>query len=435
MPIQTRIKVLSMLMCLSNIATLVFIDFGKDILPQAVFYAPFIIGTFAVIYYFYKGRNWARILIIIGAILNLLFLLGTVVMYAGFIRKIIAILDGAFSVYLLLFLNKETTKAFFKNINNILPQRRSKFSVGIKIAIIIGFIVALITGGGAALFSKAKSSVKSMDIYLEDMSNSSGKFLTNDGSNSQPSFSRDGEKIIFVHTKDLFSKNRSSELNVLSLQNEVVITVLNDGSNNYSPSWSLGSSSIIYASTHNNQTDIWQLNLIDNSKKMISQDGAYKGNPVLSPDDKWILFTQKAIKGGIDDLYLLPLAGGEKIRLTNTANFLEEPKNPAWSPDSSEVIYTNLVTLVILDLNGQVVGRINLAGLNNIMGVFCDPKNSDNIFFKARPAQEVSFNVYLYCVSKKTGIWKMIRKASFFETGYNISPNGDKLVYAKPNKK
>ena len=90
---------------------------------------------------------------------------------------------------------------------------------------------------------------------------------------------------------------------------------------------------------------------------------------------------QKPTKDGIDEIYLLSSAGGEEVRLTNTTNFLEEPKNPTWSPDSNEIIYSSLVTLIITDLQGQVVGRINLAGLNNIMGVFCDPKNSDTIYF------------------------------------------------------
>ena len=277
--------------------------------------------------------------------------------------------------------------------------------------------------------------MKDMNICLEDFNTGSTKFLTKDGANSQPSFSPDGEKIAFVHAKDLLGKKSSSELKIISLKDEAITIVLEDDNYNYNPSWSPDSNSIIYASRHDSQTDIWQLNLTDKSKKKISQDNTYKSNPVLSPDGKWILFTQKATKDSIDELYLLPLGGGETIRLTNTANFLEKPKNPTWLPDSSGVIYSSLVTLVVIDLQGQIVGQINLAGLNNVMGVFCDPKNSNAIFFKARPAQEASLNVYLYRVSRKTGAWEIVRKSSFFEAGYNVSPGGNKLVYAKPNKK
>lgn len=434
MNIQFRIKMLSLFMCLFNMAGFLFIDFTKEIMAQMFFYVPIIVITFLVIYFFYRGKDWARILIIIGSIFNLVFLLGAIVMYAGFFRRTVTVLDGVFSIYLLLFLNKETTKSFFKNTGDT-SSPKLKRSSGIKIGLIVIAVISLVIVGGVALiFSKAKSSFKNMDICLEDLNTGSVKFLTKDGYNLQPSFSTDGEQVVFVHRKDLLSKKSSSELKILSLKDEIITTVLEDGNNNYSPSWNPDSSSIIYASTQDNQTDIWQLNLVDNSKKKISQDGAYKSRPLLSPDGKRILFMQKATKGGIDDLYLLSLAGREKIRLTNTTNFLEEPKNPTWSPDSNEIIYTSLVTLIIIDLHGQVVDRINLAGLNNIMDVFCDPKNSDTIFFKARPAQEASFNVYLYRVSRKTGIWEMVRKASFFEMDYSVSPNGDKLIYAKPNK-
>lgn len=434
MDMQPRIKTLSLLMCLFNMASFLFIDYTKEIMPQMFFYVPIILITFLIIYFFYKGRNWARILIIIGSIFNLVFLLGAIVMYAGFFRRTLTVLDGAFSVYLLLFLNKETTKAFFKNVVDV-SSPKPKRHTGIKIGLIVIAVIALIIAGGVALFSKAKSSMKDMDICIEDLNSGSVKFLTKDGSNTQPSFSKDGEKVVFVHTKDLINKKSSSELKILSLRDESITTILEDGNHNYSPSWSPDANSIVFASRHDGQTDIWQLNLNDNSKKKISQDGTYKGNPVLSPDGKWILFMQKPTKDGIDEIYLLSSAGGEEVRLTNTTNFLEEPKNPTWSPDSNEIIYSSLVTLIITDLQGQVVGRINLAGLNNIMGVFCDPKNSDTIYFKARPAQEASFNVYLYRVSRKTGMWEIVRKASFFEIGYNISSNGDKLVYAKPNKK
>ena len=434
MNIQSRIRMLSVLMCLFNIASLLYIDFAKEILPQVLFYSPFIIGTFIVIYYFSNGRNWARILVIIGSVFNVLFLLGTIAMYAGLIRKTVTVLDGAFAIYLLLFLNKETTKAFFKNTVAVSPQPKPKVSLGMKIGLITVFIISLIIAGGIAVFSKAKSSIQNMDICLEDINSGSIKFLTKDGSNSQPSFSSDGEKVVFVHTKYFSSVKSSSELRIVSLKDETVMTALEDGNNNNSPSWSLDSRSIIYASTHNKQTSIWQILLADNSKKQISQDGIYKSNLLLSPDGKWILFTQRDAKSGTDDLYLLPSEGGETVRLTSTTNFLEEPKNPTWSPDSNEIIYTSLVTLVITDLHGQVIDRVNLAGLNNITGMFCDPKNADNIFFKARPAQEATFTLYLYHLSRKTGNWKMVRKASLFEMGYNISPNGDKLVYAKPSK-
>ena len=69
MDMQPRIKTLSLLMCLFNMASFLFIDYTKEIMPQMFFYVPIILITFLIIYFFYKGRNWARILIIIGPFL------------------------------------------------------------------------------------------------------------------------------------------------------------------------------------------------------------------------------------------------------------------------------------------------------------------------------------------------------------------------------
>ena len=71
--------------------------------------------------------------------------------------------------------------------------------------------------------------------------------------------------------KDLINKKSSSELKILSLRDESITTILEDGNHNYSPSWSPDANSIVFASRHDGQTDIWQLNLNDNSKKNLSR--------------------------------------------------------------------------------------------------------------------------------------------------------------------
>ena len=131
----------------------------------------------------------------------------------------------------------------------------------------------------------------------------------------------------------------------------------------------------------------------------------------------------------------MPSSGGEATRLTTTENFLNAPKNAAWSPDSSEIAYTAFVSMIIKDLRGNVKDNINLQGLNNFMDIHWDPEESDMIYFKARPAQDASFAMYIYGLSRKSGEVGEIRKIGFFDMDLDVSPAGDKLVYTKPNKK
>jgi dipeptidyl aminopeptidase/acylaminoacyl peptidase len=60
--------------------------------------------------------------------------------------------------------------------------------------------------------------------------------------------------------------------------------------------------------------------------------------PRWSPDGKSIAFTSDRDKEKKDQLYLISLAGGEAIRLTDDAN---KPSAPVWSPDGTMIAYTS----------------------------------------------------------------------------------------------
>ena len=90
--------------------------------------------------------------------------------------------------------------------------------------------------------------------------------------------------------------------------------------------------------------------------------------------------------------------------------------------------------MIIIDAQGNITDTIDLAGFNNFMSVFWDPEDSNIIYFKARPAQDASFAMYIYGLLRKTGEVGVLRKSGFFDMDLDVSPSGDKLVYAKPNK-
>ncbi len=58
-------------------------------------------------------------------------------------------------------------------------------------------------------------------------------------------------------------------------------------------------------------------------------------SPTISPDGKTVAFV-RTIGSGVNDLYLVPMAGGEARRLTfdNTAS-----PSPVWSPDGREILF------------------------------------------------------------------------------------------------
>ena len=222
MDIQRRLKILGIIMAVFNLSSLMFIDLSKNITAQLVLYVPIILFVFFVIYSFVKGKNWARICVIIGAVLNLLFFFGLFFKDEGILKKSVEAIETLFSIYLLLYLGKESVVNFFKPVNAGAPVKPRKV---LKILITIGIIGMLLIGGCALLIKYMISSMNRMEISLENVQSAESKRLTQDGFNLNPSFSRDGTKIIFVHGKNIQNK-RCSEIKMMSLEDGSIKTVL-----------------------------------------------------------------------------------------------------------------------------------------------------------------------------------------------------------------
>ena len=84
---------------------------------------------------------------------------------------------------------------------------------------------------------------------------------------------------------------------------------------------------------------LYLLSLETGEKRKLTTPPAGVGDycPAFSPDGKWLAFTRSP-RWSTDDLYVIPLAGGEPKRLT----FDNLPINGlTWTPDSSEIIFTS----------------------------------------------------------------------------------------------
>ncbi len=301
----------------------------------------------------------------------------------------------------------------------------------IKILLIIALVAALFVGGIAlAIFSLTRRIDRS-ELWLYDLDTGQTVRLTGSGSNVTPAFSPDGKFLVYAHRIPASrGKAASSTIEMLTLEKGAENTIIDNGGYNYSPTWSPDMRSIYYASDHGGQRDIWELELETAVSKKITDDKASEREPRLSRDGKWILFTQRAETGGIDEIHIIPSGGGDKIRLTETKNILQMPKSPAWLPDSKGIAFFRLVEIAIMDLEGNIKGVISLAGLNNLDELRFNPTRPE-IIFKGRPARELSFQFYLYSFTFENNELRPVRKSGFVETGYTFSPDGRQIVFSK----
>ena len=103
------------------------------------------------------------------------------------------------------------------------------------------------------------------------------------------------------------------------------------------------------------------------------------------------------------------------------------------APDSQKIAYISFISVVIIDTAGKKIEEMDLAGLNNFTDLFFNPRDENILYFKARPSQSLASDFNLYRLSRKDKEIKILRKASFYESNYDISPDGRYLVYSKPS--
>lgn len=108
------LKANTLLMVILNIAGLIFIEPNSEHLGFQIFLFIFIITiSFLVLWYYWQGNNWARILVMLGSILSLINLYG--INKYSFVQSSLIVTEAALSLYLLWWLNTQTVKAYFGN--------------------------------------------------------------------------------------------------------------------------------------------------------------------------------------------------------------------------------------------------------------------------------------------------------------------------------
>ena len=103
----------SVLMSLTNALGWLIVDWSK---PHAatVFYVftVFIVVGYVVIWFYWKGRNWARILVLLTSLLCLYNLRRF--LHSGVIMQVMIGTEALLAVFLLFWLNSEPVKSYFR---------------------------------------------------------------------------------------------------------------------------------------------------------------------------------------------------------------------------------------------------------------------------------------------------------------------------------
>jgi Tol biopolymer transport system component/serine/threonine protein kinase len=175
------------------------------------------------------------------------------------------------------------------------------------------------------------------DIYIKLIGEGTPLRLTTDpGADRNPAWSPDGRHIAFIR----FEKGRNSLITIPALGGQERRLI--SGPEINFVNWSPDGKQLAVASsdTPGALTSIFLVAADTGEKqKLLSSPTEFNGDrsPKFSPDGKWIAFIRSP-NWAVDDIYLVPVSGGEPTRLTNDTR---QVSGLDWTSDGFEIVFSS----------------------------------------------------------------------------------------------
>lgn len=120
---------------------------------------------------------------------------------------------------------------------------------------------------------------------------------------------------------------------------------------------SSGEGLVVFASDRSGAREIWVMRSDGAFPRQLTNDGAWKTEPVVSMDGRRIVYISED-PGGIPDLYMINIDGSNPTRLTDGAATGYDYVGAAWHPNCEDIIVSDLVTrrLHIIDADNPPFG-------------------------------------------------------------------------------
>lgn len=167
-----------------------------------------------------------------------------------------------------------------------------------------------------------------------------------------PEWSSDGEWIVF-----LSERGRQTDVWVVPAAGGEPVRVTNDVDVEIEPSFRPGTHTVSFHKA-SWATTLWIRSMADGSERQLTPSEQRVGAPDVAPDGSRVLY-RVARGGGVADLYVVPLDGGEPVQLTSGSG---NHYDGQWAPDGSAIAFVSNRAgsddVWIMDADGQNPRRL-----------------------------------------------------------------------------
>jgi Tol biopolymer transport system component len=199
-------------------------------------------------------------------------------------------------------------------------------------------------------------------IQVLSLENLSINHVTADESmNISPVWTPNGKQLLYISDREGARDIYAVLLNSTG-KPEGPPTRLTTGLDAHTISISLNGQKLVY-SVFDLSSNIWSIDIPKKETQSVSQANQItKGNQIIeqgeiSPDGEWLVFDSDI--SGNQDLYRMPVAGGEAIQLTTHPS---DDFSPDWSPDGAKIVFHSFRTgnrdVFVISKDGELIEQI-----------------------------------------------------------------------------